>query len=122
MFRKLICAAVLLVSIVGVSLADEIRAIITKVEDDKVTFTEVKGKNEKGPEQTLPVAGDVKVVKGKYNQDTKKVEAGDAIESGLKNAMFSKIGEKGMRGVIVTDSDNKKITEIRVGGRGKKKN
>jgi len=36
--------------------------------------------------------------------------------------MFSRIGEKGMRATIVTDDDNKKITEIRVGGGGKKKN
>ena len=46
----------------------------------------------------------------------------DAIDQGLKNEMFSRIGEKGMRATIVTDDDNKKITEIRVGGGGKKKN
>ena len=121
MLRKLVGAAVLLVLCIGVTLADEIRAVIIKVDGDKVTFAEAKGKGEKGPEQTLPVADNVKIVKGKFNKDTKKVEAGDTIEDGLKNKMFTSIGEKGVRGLIVTDSDNKKITEIRVGGGGKGK-
>src|SRR6516164_275531 len=103
MVRKLVGAAVLLVLCVGITLAGEIRAIIIKVEGDNVTFSENKGKGEKGPEQTLPVAENVKVVKGKFNKDTKKLEAGDPIEEGLKNKMFSNIGEKGLRGVIVTD-------------------
>jgi POT family proton-dependent oligopeptide transporter len=102
---------------IGVTLVDknEIRAVIIKVDGDKVTFAEAKGKGEKGPEQTLPVADNVKIVKGRFNKDTKKVEAGDAIEDALKNKIFSSIGENGVRGVIVTDSDNKKITEIRLG-------
>src|SRR5262249_24054345 len=99
----------------------EIRAIITKVDGGKVTFAENKGKGEKGPEKTLPVAEGVKVMKDKFNKDTKKLEAGDALEGGLKNEMFSKIGEKGVGARIITDADNKKITEIRVGGGGKKK-
>jgi|SRR5438270_13313925 len=122
MVRKLVCAMILLVFCVGVTLADEIRAIIIKVDGNKVTFAESKGKGERGEEKTLPVASEVKVVKGKFNRDTKKLEAGDAIDQGLKNEMFSRIGEKGMRATIVTDDDNKKITEIRVGGGGKKKN
>ncbi len=119
MLRKLIGAAILLVLCVGITLADEIRAIIIKVDGDNVTFAESKGK-EKGPEKTLPVAENVKVVKGKFNKDTKKLEAGDAIDDGLKNKMFSKIGEKGIRATIITDDDNKKITEIRVAGEKKK--
>jgi hypothetical protein len=121
MLRKVVGTAVVLVLCVGVALADEIRAVITKVEGDKVTFAEAKGKGEKGPEKTLPVADNVKVVKGKFNKETKKVEVGDEIDKGLKNDMFSKIGEKGMGAMIVTDADNKKITEIRVFGGGKKK-
>jgi hypothetical protein len=119
MVRKLVCALVVLALCVGVTLADEIRAIITKVDGDKVTFAERKGKDEKGPEKTLSAAG-AKVVKGKFNKDTNKVEAGEALDGGLKNAMFSKIGEKGVSATIVTDAGNTKITEIRVGGRGGK--
>jgi len=121
MVRKLVGAAVLLVVCVGLTMADEIRAIILKVDGDNVTFAESKGKGEKGPEQTLPVADKVKVVKLKINRETKKVEAGELIDRGLKNSMFSNISEKGLRGVIITDESNKKITEIRIGGGGKKK-
>ena len=96
-------------------MAEEIRAIITKVEGDKVTFTELKGK-EKGDTRTLPVDAKVKVNKTKFDKDTMKVVVGDPIEEGIKNKMFSDIGDKGIRATIVTDSDNKKITEIRVGG------
>src|SRR5438128_440185 len=125
MLRRIVSAAVILVLCVGITLADEIRAVITKVDGDKVTFAEVKGgggkgkgKGEKGESKTLPVTTTVKVVKGKYDKDTKKLEAGDLIEEGLKNKMFSDISEKGVQATITTDADNKNITEIRVGGRG----
>jgi hypothetical protein len=116
MWRK-VCAAVVLVLGVGVAFADEIRAVITKVDGDKVTFAPIegkgKGKGKKGEEKTLLVAKDVKVVKGKF-AGKGKVEAGDELENGLKNEVFSNIGEKGILARIFTDSDNKKITEIRV--------
>jgi hypothetical protein len=123
MLRKVVSAAVVLVLCVGFTLADEIRAIITKVDGDKVTFAEFKGKGEKGESKTLPVDAKVKVVKGKFDKETKKMEAGDPIEGGLKNKMFTEIGEKGVFATIITDKDNKKITEIRAfqfGGKGKK--
>ena len=117
MLRKVVSAAIVVVLFAGVALADEIRAVITKVDGNKVTFSEIKGKGKKGDEQSLPAAKDVKVVKGKFNKETKKVEAGGDIEGGLKNKLFSDIGEKGIRAVIVTD--DKKITEIRVFGKRK---
>ncbi len=123
MLRKVIAAAVVVVLFVGVAFAEEIRAVITKVDGDKVTFAPVTGKGKdakKGDAQTLPVAKAVKVVKGKFNRETKKVEAGDDIESGLKNEMFSKIGDNGVGATIVTDADGKNITEIRVFQRKKK--
>jgi hypothetical protein len=122
MLRKVVSALGILLLCVGFTLADEIRAIITKVDGDKVTFAENKGKGEKGPEKTLPVSKDVKIVKGKFNKDTKMLEAGEPLEGGLKNKMFTEIGEKGVQATIVTDKDNKTITEIRAGGgRGGKK-
>ena len=119
MLRKLVGAAVLLVLCVGLTIADEIRAVILKVEGNDVTFAESK-KGQKGPEKTMPVADNAKVVKGKFNRETKKLEAGDPIDDGLKNAMFSSIGEKGIRATVVTDDDNKKIIEIRVAPEKKK--
>ena len=94
MLRKVVSAAVIMVLCVGVTLAEEIRAIITKVDGDKVTFAENKGKGEKGESKTLPVDAKVKVVKGKYDKDTMKTTALDeAIEGGLKHKMFTEIGE-----------------------------
>jgi hypothetical protein len=121
MLRKVIAASLVLVLSVGVVLADEIRAVITKVDGNKVTFAERKGKGERGEEQTLPVAQNVKIVQGKFNKETKSVEAGDALPDGLKNKLFSEISEKGVGALIVTE--DKKITEIRVfqrKGKGKK--
>jgi hypothetical protein len=121
MIKRVVSALIFLTFFAGIVLAGEIRAIITKVDGDKVTFHERKGKGEKGPEQTLPVVKDVKIVKGKFNPDTKKFEAGDKIEDGLKDKIFTNIGEKGVGALIITDDDNKAIKEIRVGGGKKKK-
>jgi hypothetical protein len=123
---KLVCAAMAVFLFVGMAIADTFTAIITEVKDGKVTFTPAKfnkedKKFEKGDTMTLPVASDVKVVKGKFDKDAKKVVPGDAIEGGLKAEMFTKIGEKGMFATITTDADKKKITEIMVGGKGGKK-
>lgn len=119
MIRKVLCALGVLGLCVGIALAEEFSATITKVSDGKITFNKTKfdketKKVDKGPEQTLPTADGVKVLKSKFNKETKKAEAGDALDGGLKNEMFTKIGEKGVRATIITDADNKKITEIRV--------
>lgn len=128
MLRKIVVAAAILSLCVGVALADEFGAIITKVSDGKITFAKGKfnketKKFEKEAEATLPVAEKVKVVSNKFNKETKKFEPGDALEGGLKNKMFTDIGERGVFSTIVTDADGKKITEIRVSsfGKGKKK-
>jgi hypothetical protein len=118
MLRKVVAASFVLVLSVGVVLADEIRAVILKVEGNKVTFAEAKGKGQRGDEQTLPVAKNAKIVKGKFNKETKSVEVGDPLEGGLKHKMFTDISEKGVRAMIITE--DKRITEIRVFG-GKKK-
>jgi len=119
MLRKFVCAAVIMVIGLGVALAEEFPAVISKVENGKVTFK--KGKKGDGDEMTLPVTADAKITKGKFNPDTKKVEAGEPIENGLKADPFTKISEKGLRATITTDADNKHITSISVFGGGKKK-
>jgi hypothetical protein len=54
-----------------------------------------------------------------FNMDTKKLEAGEKIDGGLKSDTFTKIDEKGLRATITTDADNKNVTAIIVGGGGK---
>lgn len=117
--RKVIAASLVMVLSAGVVFADEIRAVITKVEGHKITFAERKGKGQKGEEQTLPVAKDVKIVKGKFNKENKTFDAGDPLEGGLKHKMFTNINEKGVPALIITDG--KKITEVRIFTRGKGK-
>src|SRR5471030_2759802 len=107
MFRKLVCAAFVMTIGIGFVAADEFGAIISKVDGDKITFK--KGK--KGSEDTtLPAAKDLKVAKGKKGDD-KKYTPGDAVEGGLKNEIFTKIGDKGLAVRITTDADNKTITQ-----------
>lgn len=121
MLKKMVAASLILVLGVGVVFADEIFARISKVEGNKVTFTPFKGK-EKGDEETLPVAKNAKIVRGKFNKETKSVDAGDELEGGLKHKMFKDISEKGLFARITTEG--KKITEIRViqfKGKGKGK-
>src|SRR5262245_27300742 len=126
LLRKVLCAAVCLGLCVGITLADEFGAIITKVEGNKVTFSKAKfdpdtKKFEKSDPMTLPTADNVKVVQGKFNKDTKKTEACALVEGGLKNKTFTEMPEKGLFATIVTDDGNKKITEIRASQFGKKK-
>jgi hypothetical protein len=120
MLRKSVLAVFTLAICFGIAMAEDIRAVILKVDGDKVTFAPTKGKGKKGDEQTLPAASDIKVSKAKFNADAKKFEAGDAIEGGLKADVFSKIdAEKGLPATVVTDADGKKITAIYVGGKKK---
>src|SRR5687768_6291721 len=115
MFRKLLGAMCVFAVSIGFVAADEFTATIKKVDGDKVTFAKFGGKDkDKKPEdQTLPVAKDVKVNKGTRDFKTKKTEVGDKIEGGLKNELFTKIEEKkGVLARIITDADNKTITDI----------
>jgi len=121
MLRKMVCAGVFLVCGLSVALAEEFNATITKIDGSKVTFSKNLKKGEKGESMTLPATKDVKVVAGKYNKDTKTVEAGEALAGGLTNEKLSSIGEKGVRAHIVTSDDGKTITEIRITAGRKKK-
>jgi hypothetical protein len=128
MFRKLVCAMFVMTVAVGFVLADEFQAAITKVEGSKITYQKYKkgakgAKGEKdGDAVTIEVSKDAKIMKGMYDKDAKKMVAGDAIEGGLKHEMFSKASEeKGVMATITTDDDKKTVTQILVGGKGKKK-
>jgi len=122
MLRKMVCAGIVLVCGLSVALAEEFTASISKVDGNNVTFTKMK-KGEKGDAMTLPAAKDCKVLTGKYNKDTKAVDAGDALADGLKNEKLSNIGDKGVNARITTSDDGKSITQIMImkGGKGKKK-
>jgi len=105
MLRKFLCASLVFVLCVAITKAEEIRAIIYKVDPDKKTITYKLAPMKKGDEVgkdeiTVKFDDKVSVLKGKFDPDTKKLVDGDPIENGLKADMFTKIDEK--KGVRVT--------------------
>jgi hypothetical protein len=132
--RKFVAASLVLVIAVAVAAADEFVGFVTKFEDGKITVKKSKG-TEPPEEVTLKVADNVKIVRGKVNKDTKKIEAGEAFEGG-KDALAKQVKEtaervkkyieEGKKGFglgvfasIVTKGNT--VTEIRVTGGAKKK-
>src|SRR5262245_50134882 len=95
MVRRFVSAVIILALCVGVAVADETWARINKIDGNKITFTEVKNLKQ-GTEKTLPADDYVKVYRGKFNPQTKKMEAGEPLEGGLKNEVFTKFGKKGV--------------------------
>jgi hypothetical protein len=132
--RKFVAASLVLVIANAVAAADEFVGFITKFEDGKMSVKRSKG-TEPHEEVTLKVADNVKIVRGKVNNDTMKIEAGEAFEGG-KDALAKQVKEtaervkkyieEGKKGFglgvfasIVTEGDM--VTEIRVTGGAKKK-
>jgi len=106
----------LLVTVCAASLATaDFWVLVTGVEDGKVTFKKgsKKGKTgELGPEETLPLAENAKVFRGKINVKAKQVEPTDAL---TKDAVKEHLAKwpKGAFAQIFTDADGKHITELR---------
>jgi len=130
MVGKLFCSMLVMALSVGLLAADEIRAMVTKVDGDKVTFQKYKSKGgspkvdrgeKDGPPVTLPVTKDAKILKSTYITFGKKEKPmePEPVEGGLKNEMFKKIPEIGIFAVIVTSEDNKAITKVTFYGKGK---
>ena len=83
---------------------------ITKVAEGNVTFyPTLKGKKS-GGELTLPLAPVATIAEYRFNVTTKKVEAGDLIEGGLKNVIFTDLPATGLSARIITE--NNQITTI----------
>ena len=123
MNRRFVAALVMAFTAVGFAAADEFQAIITKVQDGRVTYKRVKGRNEEGKtqydeEKTLPITKAVKVVKASYDKEARKMVNGDPLEGGLKHDAFTSLGKKkdvaGVFATLITDAGNKNISVIRV--------
>ena len=126
MIRRFVCAAVVTCVTLGIAMAEDFNAVVTKVEGDKVTFhktmpdKEDKKKTVKGEAMTLTVAKDAKIVSAKKVKG--RAEVGDAITDGLKGEAFTKIDDKkGLSVQITTSEGNKAITQIAVYAPKKKK-
>ena len=119
MARKLVCAMFVMVVSIGFVFAEEFQGNITKVEGDKITFQKTKKGKSDGDAVVYTTNKDATIAKGKFNKDDKKFTAGDKIEDGLKNEIFTKIGDKGLAVRVTVDGD--KCSQILVTGGKKKK-
>ena len=118
--RLFATAVTLAIFCFGVSNAEEFTCKITKVDGSKVTLNK-SAKDQKVEDVTLTAVKDVKVCKGKWNKQEKKLEVGDAITDGLSAVVFTKASEKAVRATVTTDKDNN-ITQILVLGKNRKNN
>ena len=95
---------------------DEFRATITKVANDRITFTKItRGASGKVyTEQSLPVLANAIVARGKLDRTTGEVdyEAAENLEGGLSNEAFTTIPANGLRAHIITDNTNSQIAEL----------
>jgi hypothetical protein len=101
---------------VGVALADEFRITITEVRKTDKTITALVGTKfttvaPKGEKVTLELAKDVNVIEGKYIAKSLRIQKGDKLEAGLSSPWFDKIGFNGLPGSVVTNADGK-VTEL----------
>ncbi len=111
MLRTLLLIGAFLV-ITGIIRADEFTGSLTKVHENKLTFTRGTGKKKKT--FTLVVSDNCLVVVAKYDAKTKKITAGDTIAGGLKNPLFDKLETDTVGAWIRTDAANEKILELRL--------
>jgi hypothetical protein len=108
--KKFALAMVCTLAVVGFVIADEFNASITKVDGNKITY--LKGKfGEEKKEGTAEVAPNAKILNGMFDFETKSVKTGEPVKDGLKNELFTKIGDKGVFAQITTD-DKGKVTQI----------
>src|SRR5579871_506496 len=112
MLRKFVCAAIVCVFGLSVAFAEEVRVLISKAADGKITYKKVMGKGfgggkkgvqTEGDDITMPVKADAKISKGTFDKDAMKIVAGEKIDGGLKSDTFTKIDEKGLVATIITD-------------------
>jgi len=122
MLRRAVCAVAVFAVSVSLVMAEDIRGVITKVSDDGKTITVAtrdKETKKLGEGKDYTVSSSVKINKGKYNKEEKKVEVGDTLKDGLTNEVFKNIGKRGVFATITTD-DSGNVTQIVVfQGRGK---
>jgi hypothetical protein len=119
MLRRYVCAAVVVLLVGGIALADTIRGLITSASDKEIkVVVREKGKKGKGTEKTLKVTKKTEVLKRKGKDDT-ETSSIDALKEAIEN---SKGKVKGVRATI--EEDDGTATKITFGGRrkgGKKK-
>jgi len=125
MFRRSVFAATLIAISCTFAFGDfTLKATKVKIADGKATVTGYKGTFDKDAKKfewakdttDVSVPADIVVEKG-----GKKGAAGEKIETGLKDAMFTDIPADGVILNFKEEGDDKKVTKITVRGGKKKK-
>lgn len=101
------------------AVAEEFIGTISKVEQNKITI--VRGTGKKKKELTLTADEKCRVVAARYDIKAKRIEAGDEIAGGLKNALFSNLEKEPVEAWIRTTPENEKVLELRLFQSTKKK-
>lgn len=132
MLRKIVGAFVMFALCVTATMAyqsklkaEEIKALITKVDPEKGTISyktmPAKKGDAPGDEVTTKVDAKATFFTGKRDPDKKgTIIEGDSIPDGLKADVFAKIGDKGLPARLTTN-DDKAISKVVVVPMGKKK-
>jgi hypothetical protein len=114
--RKLIAVAVVFAIGLGLAMAEDVRGTIKSIDGNKLVIT--KGKKGDTSEVTYTIPASAKILKGTFNKETKKIEAGDALDGGLKNEAI----KTGARVTLTVDGDKVSQILVTAGGRKKKNN
>jgi len=121
--KRLIASAVVCLSVVVVATGDEITGIVTKFEDGKITFSDVKAgfaKKGEAPETTtLPVASNAKFLNAKFNFDGGFNIEVEGDYPGGKDAFAKAVKEAAAKAADAKKADDKKSDDQKAKG-GKK--
>jgi hypothetical protein len=115
--KKFALAAVCTFALVGLVMAEEFGATITKIEGGKVTYVKGGKKGVTSEPATAEVSSKLKVAKGVADPDTKgKFNVGDEIKGALKADEFKDASADKAVNVRITiaddGADKGKITQI----------
>jgi hypothetical protein len=111
--RRFFCAAVVTLSVCAVAMGDEFLAYVRKIEGGEVSFNKrlKKGAQFDRPEK-LPLAPNPRMATAKFNKDTKKIEAAEPLSAVEVERILLSAPAQGAPAVIVTDPNNRAVTQI----------
>jgi hypothetical protein len=109
--QRLIAVVAVFVMAIGFAIGAEVKGKFKSIDGDKLVVS--VGKKDDAKDQTFIVLPTAKILQGKFDKETKKFVAGDAVDGGLKSVK---------EGSFVTlEVDGDKVSQVIVGGKKGKK-
>ncbi len=113
MLKKLVATGIVLLLAGSIALAETVRGMLNKIEDDKITVTvREKGKKGKGTEKTFDLAKKVK---------HSKIKGKDEFEDSSMKALKATLEENKKGTFVILEVEDGKVTEIKHGAFKKRK-